>query len=95
VVRYGSEVRHAGRPGLLAHPNSEEAWERLRVWRGEKARTLSLPAFVIFDDATLRQVAARLPVSEPALLAVKGIGPAKLDSYGSELIAMTEELRPP
>jgi ATP-dependent DNA helicase RecQ len=50
---------------------------------------------VIFDDATLRQVAARLPVSEPALLAVRGIGPAKLDSYGSELIAMTEELRPP
>jgi DNA helicase-2/ATP-dependent DNA helicase PcrA len=95
VVRYGSEVRHAGRPGLLAHPNAEEAWERLRAWRADKARTLSLPAFVIFDDATLRQVAARLPVSEPALLAVRGIGPAKLDSYGSELIAMAEELRPP
>ena len=71
----------------------EAAWERMRTWRLQKARALQVPAFVVFDDTTLRQVAAELPVTEAALLSVRGIGPAKLDAYGSELIALAEQIR--
>lgn len=93
AVRYGSTVTHGGRSVVLAHPASETAWEMLRAWRSDKAKELGVPAFVVFDDATLRLVAATLPVTEPTLLALRGVGPGKLDSYGSDLIAITESLR--
>ena len=93
AVRYGTVVTHGGRTVMLAHPASAEAWDRLRAWRGEKARDLKVPAYVVFDDSTLRLVATTLPVTEPALLSVRGVGPAKLESYGSELVAITEDLR--
>ena len=93
LVRYGSVVTRAGKSAMLAHPASDQAWERLRTWRTDKARSLKLPPYVVFDDSTLRVLAARLPVSEPELLSVRGVGPAKLESYGSDLIAITEEVR--
>ena len=93
VVRYGSVVTHAGASVMIAHPAAGRAWEQLRAWRSEKARDLKVPAFVVFDDSTLRLVAATLPATEPALLSLRGIGPAKLESYGSELIAIAEDLR--
>jgi ATP-dependent DNA helicase UvrD/PcrA len=93
VIRFGTTVNWAGRRAILAHPSAERAWEVLRSWRGEKARALKTPAYVVFDDATLRLVAAHLPTTEAGLLALKGIGPVKLESYGSELLALTDELR--
>ena len=93
VVRYGSTVTRSGRPAVLAHPSADTAWERLREWRTEKARSLKVPPFVVFDDSTLRLVATVLPVTEAGLLSLRGIGPGKLESYGSELIRLTEELR--
>jgi superfamily II DNA helicase RecQ len=48
---------------------------------------------VIFDDATLRQIATELPVTEAGLVSVRGIGPTKLEAYGSELIALAEQIR--
>jgi superfamily II DNA helicase RecQ len=47
----------------------------------------------VFDDRTLRALAAALPTTEAALAAIPGIGPMKLDAYGPELTAMFEELR--
>jgi len=47
----------------------------------------------VFDDKTLRLVAAVLPTNEAGLLAINGIGPAKLESYGDELIAIAEQFR--
>jgi len=82
-----------GRPAVLAHPRFAEAWETLRTWRAERARAAGKPAFVVFDDKTLRLVAAVLPTSEAGLLVISGIGPAKLESYGDELIAIAEQLR--
>ncbi len=93
VVRYGTAVSIAGRRAMVAHPAAERAWEALRNWRSGKARALNIPAYVVFDDATLRLVAAHLPVSEAGLLALKGIGPVKLEAYGSDLLALAEEHR--
>ena len=93
VVRYGTEVAYSGRTVVLAHPQASAAWERLRAWRTEKARKLAVPPFVVFDDSTLRHMAARLPVTDSGLLGLRGVGPAKLEAYGSDLIALAEELR--
>ncbi|HET6963986.1 MAG TPA: ATP-dependent DNA helicase UvrD2 [Acidimicrobiales bacterium] len=93
AIRYGTPVTHAGATSVLAHPAAPAAFERLKAWRGDKARSLNVPAYVVFDDSTLRLLATHLPVTEAGLLSVRGIGPAKLESYGSELIGLTEELR--
>ena len=76
-----------GRPAVLADPRFAEAWDGLRTWRAERAKAAGKPAFVVFDDKTLRLVAAILPTNEAGLLAINGIGPAKLESYGDELVA--------
>jgi superfamily II DNA helicase RecQ len=93
ATRFGTNVTTEGRSILLAHPRCDEGWERLRAWRAERARAAGKPAFVVFDDKTLRLVAATLPISEAGLLAISGIGQVKLDSYGDELISIAEELR--
>jgi superfamily II DNA helicase RecQ len=45
-----------------------------------------VPAYVVFNDRTLEAIATLRPASETALLDVPGIGPAKLDAYGDQLL---------
>lgn len=91
TVPFGTTVRTAAGPRMLAHPGHEAAFERLRAWRATKA--VGKPAYTVFADATLRVLAATLPVDEAGLRAVKGVGPTKLELYGEELLALTSELR--
>lgn len=93
AVRYGTVVAVEGRPALLAHPRAADAWTELRAWRTRQATDLGKPAFVVFDDRTLRQLAAVLPTTEAALLAVSGIGPAKAERFGDDLLALADALR--
>jgi ATP-dependent DNA helicase RecQ len=57
-------------------------FEQLRTWRGDMAREQGLPAYVIFHDATLRQIATRRPATLAELSTVSGVGEAKLAKYG-------------
>ena len=66
----------------------EELFERLRAWRKERADEESVPAFVVFTDATLQLIAEQRPTSPAALLRISGVGPAKLDRYGEGLLAV-------
>jgi len=61
---------------------------RLRQWRSAKAREQGVPAYVILHDRTLFEIAAALPESRQALLSVPGIGLAKVQRYGDELLAL-------
>ncbi|MQA90945.1 MAG: hypothetical protein GEU90_12015 [Gemmatimonas sp.] len=54
----------------------------LKRLRSRLAREESLPAYCVFSDATLNEIASRKPTSETELLAVKGVGPTKIDKYG-------------
>jgi len=63
-----------------------ELFERLRSWRSERARADSVPAYVVFPDATLREIAAVEPQALADLAGIKGIGPAKLERYGADVI---------
>jgi DNA helicase-2/ATP-dependent DNA helicase PcrA len=93
VVPFGTTVSFEARPAMLCHPRFNEAWEALRAWRTDRAKAAGKPAFVVFDDKTLRLVAAKLPTTESDLLEISGIGPVKLESYGDELIAIVERVR--
>ena len=70
---------------LTDDPQAAAAFQRLRQWRLERSRADEVPAYVVFSDATLRQLARHRPTTDDALLAVPGIGPAKLAAYGEAL----------
>ncbi|NUS61013.1 MAG: DNA helicase RecQ, partial [Lysobacter sp.] len=62
---------------------AQSRFEALRRWRSEVARTQGVPAYVIFHDATLRQIALAEPSNLDALAEVQGVGAAKLERYGA------------
>ena len=57
----------------------------LRAWRLTEAKRRNMPAFRIFGDRTLRQIASACPQSDPALLAVPGIGMGTVEKYGAQI----------
>ena len=67
-------------------------FDKLRWWRVETARTHNVPAYVIFPDATLREIARNAPQTLTALRAISGVGDKKLDSYGTEILQLIAEL---
>lgn len=62
----------------------------LREWRTGRARAEAVPPYVIAHDATLAAIAEARPRTMAALRRVKGMGPAKLDKYGEEIITVVE-----
>jgi DNA helicase-2/ATP-dependent DNA helicase PcrA len=60
----------------------------LKAWRLERARADAVPAYVVFDDRTLEEIVRRAPSSRGELAAVPGIGPARLERYGAEVLAV-------
>jgi DNA helicase-2/ATP-dependent DNA helicase PcrA len=60
----------------------------LREWRLRRARADGVPAYVVFHDATLAEIAVRAPGSRAELAAVAGIGPTKLDRYAEDILAV-------
>jgi DNA helicase II / ATP-dependent DNA helicase PcrA len=61
---------------------------RLRAWRASRAEAAKVPAYVVFTDATLAELAIRQPSDVPELVAVPGIGQSKLDRYGDDVLAI-------
>ena len=66
-------------------------YDALVAWRLELARAAAVPAYVILDNKTLRNVASARPRSSAALLALPGIGPVKLERYGAALLEVVGE----
>jgi len=67
-------------------------FDKLRWWRVETARKHNVPAYVIFHDSTMREIAKARPGSLDDLRGVTGVGEKKLDTYGAEIIALIQEL---
>jgi DNA helicase-2/ATP-dependent DNA helicase PcrA len=62
----------------------------LKEWRRDEAKERSLPAYVIFHDRTLVDIAGRRPTTIPELLQVSGVGPAKVANYGEAVLAIVK-----
>ncbi|WP_439423038.1 ATP-dependent DNA helicase UvrD2 [Saccharothrix sp. HUAS TT10] len=66
----------------------EELLTKLRAWRADRARELKVPAYVVFTDATLVAIAEQRPEDVAGLVSISGIGAAKLDRYGEDVLAL-------
>ena len=65
----------------------DPAYEALKSWRLETARSEEKPAYVIFHNSTLAEIVRRAPRTKEELAAVPGVGPAKLERYGDAVLA--------
>jgi ATP-dependent DNA helicase RecQ len=82
--------RGASAPALSA--SAEELFGRLRAWRLDAAREHGVPAYVIFHDATLMEIATVAPRSTASLRTVSGVGAKKLQAYGPDIVRIVNEI---
>ncbi|MEY2242519.1 DNA helicase RecQ [Streptomyces sp. BF23-18] len=68
------------------------AFEALRAWRAEQAREQGVPAYVIFHDATLRDIVTVWPTSVKELGGISGVGEKKLTTYGEGVVGVLASL---
>jgi ATP-dependent DNA helicase RecQ len=61
---------------------------KLTAWRAETARARNVPAYVVFHDATLEDMARVAPGTYLALGAIGGVGARKLEAYGEEILQL-------
>ncbi|HEV7196537.1 MAG TPA: 3'-5' exonuclease, partial [Pedococcus sp.] len=80
--------RKTGRCDACPPAYDEATFERLRAWRLAVARETSVPAYVVFTDATLTAIAEREPGSEGELAQISGVGVRKLGLYGTAVLAL-------
>jgi DNA helicase-2/ATP-dependent DNA helicase PcrA len=67
-------------------PADSELAERIKDWRRATATQKGLPAFVILHDSSIDELASKKPTTERGLLEITGIGPAKIEAYGEDLL---------
>jgi ATP-dependent DNA helicase RecQ len=68
--------------------DSLRLFEQLREWRLQQARAAGIPAYGVCQDVTLRAIAAARPTSPDELLAIPGMGPARVGKYGGEILTL-------
>ncbi|HEX5726376.1 MAG TPA: ATP-dependent DNA helicase RecQ [Longimicrobiaceae bacterium] len=81
------------RSAVAPPPTPEQArlYQRLRALRTALAKEAELPAFCVFNDRTLVELARERPTTEPELLRVPGVGPAKAEKYGAAFLEVLRE----
>ena len=95
-LRAWKEGKRIGRsriPREGMSPEHQALFEALRAWRAETARSHGVPAYVIFHDATLADIARARPASREALRGISGIGAKKLEAYGADIVGLVASHR--
>lgn len=82
----GSSGRSKGAKKSLVLPEHQQLWDALRQCRKALAEEYNVPPYVIFHDATLREMLEQRPMSRIELLGITGVGEGKLDKYGNDFI---------
>jgi ATP-dependent DNA helicase RecQ len=88
-ARTRSRGARSDAPALPA--GAAPVFERLRAWRGATAKEQGVPAYVVFHDATLREIATRAPATLAELGTVSGVGENKLARYGEGVLECLRE----
>ncbi|AOB30159.1 ATP-dependent DNA helicase RecQ [Bordetella sp. H567] len=87
AARASKSAGTRGRPPAVELPaEAQPVFEALRAWRAGVARNHGVPAYVIFHDATLREIALARPETADELGGISGVGARKLDAYGDEIL---------
>jgi ATP-dependent DNA helicase RecQ len=86
--RKGAVERPSRGVAAAAGEFSQALFDALRSWRAAEAKSQSVPPYVIFHDATLREIAATHPANLEELGQVKGVGASKLQRYGARVLRL-------
>jgi ATP-dependent DNA helicase RecQ len=73
-------------PALGLDGEAQERFEALKAWRSEVAKEHGLPAYVIFQNTTLAEMARQVPGDLAELGEISGVGAKKLEAYGREIL---------
>ena len=79
-------IRSGPQPTLSAPPDPGALFDRLKDWRRKRAQADDVPAYVVFHDRTLAEIAERQPGDRADLATISGVGPAKLERYADEIL---------
>ena len=92
-ARAAGAPRHPGpAKGSIIVPGEQGAlYEALREWRRSTAREHNVPAYTVFHDSTLAEIARQLPRSAVQLRGIAGVGEAKLGRYGVALLELVRQ----
>jgi ATP-dependent DNA helicase RecQ len=93
AVSKRNERKDKSRVIAIADENNS-VFEALRGWRREMAKEHGVPAYTIFHDSTLHELAGRLPRSLDELRTISGIGATKLERYGAALLELMQRASP-
>lgn len=88
--RINTEKSDAEKPAVPAKIPDTALSRELRSWRYERANEIDKPAFVVFSNAALAGIAHLRPTTLTELLKVPGVGPAKVNAYGEEIIGIVQ-----
>ncbi len=102
VSKAPKKIKNAAAKATL-NPNEQVLFERLKSLRMELARKIDKPAFVVFSNATLMDMIAKMPTNEAEMLGVDGVGKTKFMRYGEDFLGLFAdrandskiELKPP
>lgn len=75
-------------------PESDALAAKLREWRAAEAKKLRVPAYIVLHDRALNAVAQARPTTPNQLLAIDGIGPAKVEKFGEAILDICEPGKP-
>ncbi|MCC2278353.1 DNA helicase RecQ [Streptomyces sp. ET3-23] len=91
AARSGGSAKRSAPVDLPAE--AVPVFEALRAWRAATAKEQGVPAYVVFHDATLREIATRMPTGLDELAGMSGVGESKLAKYGQPILDALAELR--
>ncbi|CAA6824285.1 MAG: ATP-dependent DNA helicase RecQ [uncultured Aureispira sp.] len=89
--RQESQKKQAKSPPKVILETNQSLYERLRLLRQKLAKEISKPAFVVFSNASLKDMSAKAPTTLEAFLAVNGVGEHKAEHYGKQFIEVILE----
>ncbi|MFI6813682.1 DNA helicase RecQ [Nonomuraea sp. NPDC050328] len=81
----------SAKPAADLAPEAASLFDRLRAWRAATAKEQGVPAYVVFHDATLREIASTHPTTLGELSGISGVGENKLTKYGEAILTVLED----
>ncbi len=91
IAKEELEIKKAPKTQKSSQPK-DEIFEKLREKRASLAKEQNVPAYIVFSDKTLEEMARKLPKTKEEFLSIAGVGEAKLKSYGDDFISLCKEL---
>jgi ATP-dependent DNA helicase RecQ len=93
TVSRPKHIERIGREAVELPPANRALFEELRKLRRQLAEKQNVPPYVIFNDYTLKEIAARVPIDGPQFLTISGVGEVKAKQYGVEFLRLIRNYR--